>query len=728
MSVVRWDDGDWRMMVAGYVAVPFLLFLGPMVFIAAGAWMFWLFMSVIVGIFQMIYVVYQLLMISMDIVFLAILKSVATFIRLVFQRPSRKRIWRTAIRQCTTYQDYLQIPIQEPKHNNNKLQLFKETSPNFLFLFPFSSFLSSNKQKKIAAGTTTTTTHKSLLHRSMSYSVFRTISSKHNEEDEDEKRLSHSLSSNEINSNKIRSTLPDIVKQELGDVQGEALVGMTRRLAQARLDHPDDMDGLEFLVASVMKRTSDNLWIENARSVVDKGTHKFSAESREIFENYNLEIEKCLQHIGNCKINASTNHHRSYLKERIKVMKKIQHNMGRTALMLSGGGAQSMYHLGTIKALCESNLYDNITVISGTSGGSITAGMCAMKTKEELLKDVCVPTVSTDYKLTGEMKKHNIRWFPTLTKMGQYWLQKRLLVDPKEFQKCCEFFFGDTTFEEAYTKTGKSVCITVTASRESSGGQQRLLLNHISTPHVTIASAVAASCALPGVMAPAKLKTKKDQLFDVDGTEWIDGSVQADLPFRRISTLFNVSNYIVCQTNFHVLPFLNKEHHPSVQSLYWRMFQTCEWDIRSRALHLSRLGLFPKIFGQDISKVFQQKYHGNLTLVPRFTTMQVFGLKSLVNPTVQDMKLYLKNGQETAWPYLTVIREMLRLETAIEKSLSRLEERLRNTYTTSTTSFETSSSFSDNEEENLTLESLLEKLKEYELEIASLKQQLQEKN
>ncbi len=57
-------------------------------------------------------------------------------------------------------------------------------------------------------------------------------------------------------------------------------------------------------------------------------------------------------------------------------------------------------------------------------------------------------------------------------------------------------------------------------------------------------------------MAPAKLVTKnKDsaqEYFEVDGVEWIDGSVQADLPFKRISTLFNVSNYIVCQTNFHV--------------------------------------------------------------------------------------------------------------------------------------------------------------------------------
>jgi len=173
---------------------------------------------------------------------------------------------------------------------------------------------------------------------------------------------------------------------------------------------------------------------------------------------------------------------------------------------------------------------------------------------------------------------------------------------------------------------------------------------------VTLASAVVASCALPGVMAPAKLECKNSsgqlEPFEVDGVEWIDGSVQADLPFQRISTLFNVSNYVVAQTNFHVLPFLNKAHHPNTRSLYWRIFQTMEWDIRNRALKLSRLGLFPKLFGQDISKVFKQKYHGNLTLVPRFTAMQTFGLKALVNPTFKDMEGYLKFGQIAAWPFL----------------------------------------------------------------------------
>lgn len=340
-----------------------------------------------------------------------------------------------------------------------------------------------------------------------------------------------------------------------------------------------------------------------------------------------------------------------------------------------------MYHLGIIRALIQSQLYDDIRVVSGTSGGSIIAAMCAIKTRDELFTDVCVPQVSTDFGFDGSQRKKNIRWFPTPWEMASYWLKHKLLMDSKEFRRTCEFYYGDYTFEEAYERTGKHVCITVSASRASGATAQRLLLNHISTPHVTLASAVAASCALPGVMAPAKLMAKKSsgvlEAFEVDGVEWIDGSVQADLPFQRISTLFAVTSFVVSQTNFHVVPFLNKAHHPNQKSLYWRLFQTMEWDIRSRALKLSRLGLFPRIFGQDISKVFKQKYYGDLTLVPRFTTMQTFGLQALSNPTVKDMEGYLKYGQIATWPYLNAIRDMIRLEKALDDSLARLEDRLR---------------------------------------------------
>lgn len=259
--------------------------------------------------------------------------------------------------------------------------------------------------------------------------------------------------------------------------------------------------------------------------------------------------------------------------------------------------------------------------------------MCAIKKPEELLRDICVNTVSTDYMLTGEMKRQGVSWFPSIYKMGELWMKTGLLMDAKEFLRCCQFYYSDITFEEAFEMTGKHVCITVSASRAYAGsGVQRLLLNHISTPNVTLSSAVAASCAVPGVMAPAKLMIKDSRghlvPFEVDGVEWIDGSVQADLPFKRISTLFNISNFVVCQTNFHVVPFLNKAHHPNIVSvslttsitvctsdpphlvwldlqntLYWKMFQMCMWDVQSRVLNLSKLGLFPKIFGQDLSKV-----------------------------------------------------------------------------------------------------------------------------
>ena len=39
--------------------------------------------------------------------------------------------------------------------------------------------------------------------------------------------------------------------------------------------------------------------------------------------------------------------------------------------------------------------------------------------------------------------------------------------------------------------------------------------------------------------------------FYLQGVQWIDGSIQADIPFRGISTMFAISNCIVSQVNFH---------------------------------------------------------------------------------------------------------------------------------------------------------------------------------
>ena len=124
------------------------------------------------------------------------------------------------------------------------------------------------------------------------------------------------------------------------------------------------------------------------------------------------------------------------------------------------------------------------------------------------------------------------------------------------------------------------------------------------------------------------------------------------------------------------MPFLNKVH-TTKKSWYWRVFQTLEWDIRNRVLNLSRLGLFPKLFGQDISKVFKQKYHGHVTIVPRMNMGQIIGVKALLNPTVEDMDHYLKNGQQAAWPYIDLIKHLLSLEQAVTSCVATLERDLK---------------------------------------------------
>ena len=72
---------------------------------------------------------------------------------------------------------------------------------------------------------------------------------------------------------------------------------------------------------------------------------------------------------------------------------------------------------GVVKELLEHGLLPN--VITGASGGSIVAGMLAIKTDREMLTDVIVPDISTRYKE---------RWFPSITEqMLHFWKHGTLM-------------------------------------------------------------------------------------------------------------------------------------------------------------------------------------------------------------------------------------------------------------------------------------------------------------
>ena len=329
----------------------------------------------------------------------------------------------------------------------------------------------------------------------------------------------------------------------------DILIATTNRLNKLRL--AQDYSVLMYDIPSIVKR--NYLGIDD---IILRDRHISEATCSAI-QAFNIEITNCIDAL-------CSNGNNIPQEEKIRFLRKLSRNIGHSALCLSGGGAITMYHMGVLKALIETGLYRHIHVVSGASGGAITAAMCAISTEEELLRDAISEYVSTDYKQDGSMKREKISWFPSIYTQAIHFLKTGYLIDNMEFCRTTEYYYGNITFEEAYNKTHKHVCIAVTASNtggNSGSTTEKLLLNHLSTPHVLIRSAVAATCALPGIMKPNRLlcKSKSGEIvpFESDGSHWVDGSIGADLPFKRMSALFSVSNFIVSQVNFHVVPFVS---------------------------------------------------------------------------------------------------------------------------------------------------------------------------
>jgi len=366
------------------------------------------------------------------------------------------------------------------------------------------------------------------------------------------------------------------------------------------------------------------------------------------------------------------------LEKRLSFLTASQLSVGHTALCLSGGGALAMYHMGVVKALLEQRLLPR--VISGTSGGSIVAGFLAQRTDEEMLADVCVPTVST---CLPE------RWFPPLHEQVLSFVQHGYLVKSSDFERTARAYYGDMTFEEGFRRSGRHVNISIASSTRGGRSEgQSVLLNHVTTPNVLIYSAVAASCALPGIMRPATLMAKDSRgrivPMDPPGTKYVDGSLRADLPLHRLSQLFHVSQFIVSQVNPHIAPFLETPAQAilsevtnqsglaaSLAGLQRFLFR----EVQHRCRALAALNMLPTLFGEDAAGVFQQRYHGSLTIVPRLDARDcIHGVIS--NPSVADMHRYLDEGRLKTWEALQCIQQLLSLEKAVEAARTDTQQQL----------------------------------------------------
>ena len=369
---------------------------------------------------------------------------------------------------------------------------------------------------------------------------------------------------------------------------------------------------------------------------------------------------------------------------------QARHAHGCTALCLSGGGAIAMHHIGLIAELVENGLLP--AVLSGTSGGSIivSATTCPLHMHGCRLPSTEPPTLldsrhsqagllacHTDEELPAYLRKEvigikpGVRLFDTPLVMGRRLLSEGVIVDQARFLDFLHALYGDLTFAEAFERTGRLVNLTTSTAQMGTS----LLLNYLIAPNVLVRSAVQASCALTGVMHPSGLLAKAPdgsiEPYESAGLLFRDGSFQADVPMKELSTQFHATHFVVSQCNPHVTPLL---YDPNTPRSPLDRLQCFLLDEVGGHLHSHRAaGRLPSEFANLV-----QEYRGGPTDVTIYPTAR-FGdltVRVLTQPSEARMADFIRRGRRMTWRHLPRLRRQMQLEQCLDRCAAKLADPL----------------------------------------------------
>lgn len=334
---------------------------------------------------------------------------------------------------------------------------------------------------------------------------------------------------------------------------------------------------------------------------------------------------------------------------------------GRSALMLSGGGALGFLHLGVVNVLSQQGLLPR--VISGSSAGSLVAGVLGCHTDEEMamFRDPGI--------IQGEAQREAGFFRRLLLGAGPH-----LTVD--DLEQLIERLIPDMTFEEAYAKTGRQVSVTVAPAEPH---QRSRLLNAITSPNVYIRSAVMASCAVPGVFPPVMLMARNvhgDPQPYLPGRRWIDGSVADDLPAKRLSRLFSTNHYIVSMVNPVATAFLSSDEDRSpLRKAAGTLGVGVGREVLNfyRGIAQRRGDSWPRfnMMLHGLHALMDQEYSGDINIVPTFRIANPLRLLSHLDE--EELLDIIRHGEHACFEKVEAIRRCTQISRTLEEILHRFE-------------------------------------------------------
>jgi len=377
--------------------------------------------------------------------------------------------------------------------------------------------------------------------------------------------------------------------------------------------------------------------------------------TKELVSNYMTELAGALDQV------AAVDDGEIPRLEKLEFFRRASHCFGRSALMLSGGGALGPFHLGVIKALLEQGLLPN--VISGASAGSMMAAIIGTRPNADL-RDTF-------------KAKRLARTFENVAEGSIELLKGNRRLGIAEVRGFIEHEIPDLTFQEAFELTGRRINISV-SPREMH--QHSRLLNAVTSPNVYIREAVLASCAIPGIFPAVTLAAKNSrgqrQPY-VPSRQWVDGSVTDDLPIRRLTRLYGVNHFITSQTNPVIIWTLRDTGaQDNLMAKLWEINQnaTREW-LRATyplAIQLTQ-GLYPlNEVTRMLYSVATQDYTADINILPRRRFWDPRKLLSILSE--DEIRYLIAEGEAATWPKIEMIRNCTMISRTLDSILARLED------------------------------------------------------
>jgi TAG lipase/lysophosphatidylethanolamine acyltransferase len=212
-------------------------------------------------------------------------------------------------------------------------------------------------------------------------------------------------------------------------------------------------------------------------------THAYDG-TKLLIDDYITQVALSIQYVAALQpIPAHASGFTSQAK--LELLHDTRQAFGRTTLLLQGGSAFALCHLGVIRALHLQGLLPRI--ITGTATGAIIAALVGIHPEDELLAlldgdgiDLSAFHCRQPFTKNGTATATD-SWFRAFLRGTQRFIQQGHLFDDDALDDCLRAHVGDLTFEEAYARSKRILNITVATTGRNGCPN---LLNYLTAPNV----------------------------------------------------------------------------------------------------------------------------------------------------------------------------------------------------------------------------------------------------